>query len=114
MSATLLHIRDLLAQGEPLPPASSEWLTRCIDRLLAGDDPRAVLGLDRAAGLRERNRLLCMGAEALPGSRWQKAEHVASLVRRHQSGRQAPGWLIEAQQAAKVPQTARMIYDIIR
>lgn len=114
MSARLIHIRDLLAQGEPLPPASAVWLVRSIDRLLAGDDPVAVLDLGRAGALRERNRLLCQAAAEIDGTPYQKATALASLVRRHQAGRQAPGQIVQASLAAPLPKTTRQLYNIIR
>ncbi len=114
MSTQLRHIRELLARGEPLPPASSGWLVRAVDRLLAGDDSKNALELDHAGALRERNRLLCEGASSLHGATWTRAETIAKLAGRHQSGRKSPDWLIQANQAAKIPGTARQIYDIIR
>lgn len=114
MSARLLHIRDLLAHGEALPPASAAWLVMSIDRLLAGDDPRAALNLDHAAGIRERNRLLIEGAAALHGSYWGKAVTLSKMVHRHQSGRSAPEWLVKAGRSARLPTTPRALYGIIR
>jgi hypothetical protein len=114
MSARLLHIRGLLAQGEPLPPPSAVWLVRSIDRLLAGDDPVAVLDLGRAAGLRERNRLLRQAAAGLEGTPYQKATQLASLARRHEDGRQAPGEIVQASRAAPLPKTQRQMWNIIR
>jgi uncharacterized protein YfaQ (DUF2300 family) len=104
----------MAATGQPLPPASADWLVRAIDRMLEGDDPRAVLGLNNAAAMRERDRLLRQGAAELEGNRTQRAEAMAKLVKKYQSGRQAPAWLIEANRLKKIPTTSRRLFDIIR
>lgn len=114
MSKQLEHVRMVLATGEQLPPHSAAWLVRKIDRLLAGDDPRMVLGLDHASARRERDNLLRQGAAELEGKPTKKAKEMARLVRQYHSGRRAPTWLIEADRAAKIPATYRQLFDIIR
>jgi hypothetical protein len=114
MSANLCHIRDLLAGGQPLPPASAEWLVRAIDRLLAGDDPRTVLGLDHASAVRERDRIIRGAAGELSGSAWARAKQLAEQVKRHQSGRGAAAWVRQASAACKLPETPERLLQIIR
>lgn len=113
MSANLTHIRDLLTHGQQLPPASALWLVRSIDRLIAGDEPRSVLGLDHAGGLRERNRILRAEAESMPGATWRKAREISKLARKHRAGMKVPDWISRANNAARIPSTTRQIYSII-
>lgn len=114
MRERLEHVRLMLASDQPLPPASASWMVRSIDRMLAGEDPKQVLGLDHASARRERNNLLRQGAAELEGNPTKKAKEMAKLVRQYHSGRRAPTWLIEADRAAKIPATYRQLFDIIR
>lgn len=114
MSERVRHIRALLAQGEPLPPASAGWLVQAFDRLLAGDeDPRAVLELDVASRKRERDKLLRQAAAELPGTAWQRATAMHAQVRRYRSGRAAAPWVSQAARAAPLPDTAERLRQIL-
>ena len=110
----LEHVRMVLATGEQLPPHSAAWLVRKIDRLLAGDDPRMVLGLDHASAVRERDRIIRDAAGELSGSSWAKAKQLAEQVKRYQSGRAAAAWVRQASAAYKLPATPERLLQIIR
>jgi hypothetical protein len=114
MSKQLEHVRMVLASGAQLPPHSAAWLVRSIDRMLAGDDPRMVLGLDHASAVRERDRIIRGAARELSGSTWARAKHLAEQIHRHQSGRCAEAWVRQASAACKLPTTPERILQIIR
>ena len=114
MSERLRHIRDLLAQGDSLPPASSAWLVRACDRLLQGDeDPRVILELDAAHRRAERDKLLRQAAAELPGSTWGKAKVIHDQAKRQQSGRRAAPLIKQAAKAAPLPGTPQRIRQIL-
>lgn len=114
MSERLRHIRDLLAQGDSLPPDSTGWLVRACDRLLQGDeDPRAILELDAAHRRAERDKLLRQAAAELPGSTWGKAKVIYDQAKRQQSGRRAAPLITQAAKAAPLPSTPQRIRQIL-
>ena len=115
MSERLRHIRDLLAQGDSLPPASCAWLVRACDRLLQGDeDPRVILELDAAHRRAERDKLLRQLAAELPGSTWGKAKVIHDQDKRQKSGRRAAPLITQAARAASLPGTPEGILRILQ
>ena len=114
MSERLRHIRALLAQGEPLPAASANWMVEAFDRLLQGDeDPRVVLELDAAHRRAERDKLLRQLAAELPGSTWGKAKVIYDQAKRQQSGRRAAPLITQAARASPLPGTPQRIRQIL-
>ena len=115
MSERLRHIRDLLAQGDSLPPASCAWLVLACDRLLQGDeDPRVILELDAAHRRAERDKLLRQLAAELPGSTWGKAKVIHDQDKRQKSGRRAAPLITQAARASSLPGTPEGILRILQ
>lgn len=76
----LRRVVALLEAGRPLPADVRAWLAAALARIVAGDDPAAVLGVTRAAVLAHRDDTLRRLAAHAPGGVTARARSVAGWL----------------------------------
>lgn len=100
-----------------LPDQARAWLANALADIAKGEDPRPALGLDADTRRAERDRRLRQAAALLQEeTAWQCACRIEGHLSGHRASRltgTALALLDQAEQAARIPRSARQLYEIL-
>jgi hypothetical protein len=103
------------AEAGDIPGPTLEWLRDCLRRWQDGATLDQAFCVDGRNAREQRDELLRNAACGLHGSPWRRATVMAAMVWRLRRNRgSVPEWLRDADRLARVPESARQLYRVIR